>query len=294
MDNSFSSQIAPANSILVVLPNKPLFDQVAAGLSLFLILREKKETSVYCPSPMFVEFNRLVGVNKIAQELGNKNLVLRFVDYKASDIERVSYDIENGEFRLTVIPKLGSPTPKKDQVILSYAGVSADTVILVGGTDETHFPALAGRDLESSKLIHIGNRPLTLASGKAAVSLARSASSVSEIVAALLKEEGSPVDPDIATNLIMGIEEGSNYFTSGDTTAETFENFAYLLRAGGKRYTKSGVREFVPGQVPETKPVATQPKEDINLAEVEKKELPQNPPADWLAQPKIYKGTSIS
>src|SRR4030042_1405775 len=161
MDNSFASIIESANSILILLPTRPYFDQVAAGVSLYHALRNKKNVTISCPSQMLVEFNRLVGVNKITTELGNKNLVIKFSDYKAHGIERVSYDIENGEFRLTVIPKPGNNPPVKEQVNLSYSGVSADTIILVGGANETHFPNINSKDLVGAKVIHVGIKALT-------------------------------------------------------------------------------------------------------------------------------------
>ena len=67
MKDSFKSLIGPAKSILIMLPSEASFDQVASGLALYLALltEEGKEINVYAPSPMVVEFNRLVGVNKI-------------------------------------------------------------------------------------------------------------------------------------------------------------------------------------------------------------------------------------
>ena len=105
MENSFSSLVDSSASILILLPTKPYFDQVAAGLGLFLSLRDRKETQISCPSPVTVEFHRLVGVNKITSEVGNKNLTIKFVNYNPQDIERVSADIENNEFKLIVIGK---------------------------------------------------------------------------------------------------------------------------------------------------------------------------------------------
>ncbi|MEK7111768.1 MAG: hypothetical protein AAB875_00410, partial [Patescibacteria group bacterium] len=92
-ENPLGSLIESSRSILILLPTKPYFDQVAAGLALYLALRETKETIIASPSPMLVEFNRLVGVNKVTLELGNKNLSIRFSNYRANDIEKVSYDI---------------------------------------------------------------------------------------------------------------------------------------------------------------------------------------------------------
>jgi len=276
MENSFGSIINSANSVLILLPQKPYFDQVAAALSLYLAIKEKKEATIVCTTPMIVEFNRLVGVNKIAIEAGNKNLVIRFAGYKASDIEKVSYDVENGEFRLTVVPKAGFISPKKEQIDLSYSGISADTVILVGGATESHFPALS-QEVSGAKILHVGTRAL---SGSTTLSFARPSSSASELVAHLIEEAGLTLNVDIATNLLMGIEEGSREFKGQDVTADTFQTIATLLRAGGKR---GGARlektsfpvGAIPGEV---------------FQEPEKKE---ETPKDWL-EPKIYKGTTVS
>lgn len=283
MENSLSSIIQSANSILILLPLKPYFDQVAAALALYLSLREKKQTSISCPTPMIVEVNRLVGVNKITSELGNKNLSMKFVGYKANDIERVSYDIENGEFKLTVIPKPGLPSPKKEQVELSYSGVSADMVILVGGANDSHFPALSSKDLLGAKLVHIGTRILSLPGDKSVLSFAKPSSSISEVVTTLINENGLLLDSDIATNLVMGIEEGSNHFSNPEVTAATFEIFANLLKAGGQRTSSQKTQKgfFPPDNFSQ---------EDFRTEKIETKE---EAPKDWL-EPKIFKGTSIS
>ena len=82
MENTFKTAVDSANSILILLPTNPDFDQVAAGLSLYLSLMGGKNIQISVSSPVTVEFNRLVAVNKIATELGNKNLVISFYDYK--------------------------------------------------------------------------------------------------------------------------------------------------------------------------------------------------------------------
>ena len=128
MENTLKNILEQSKSVLIVLPTKPYFDQAAAGLSLYLSLRGSKDTQIYCPTPITVELNRLIGVNKIEQDMGSKNLIIRFVDYRANDIERVSYDIEDGQFRLTVIPKQQINPPSKDQVQLSYSGIAAELI----------------------------------------------------------------------------------------------------------------------------------------------------------------------
>lgn len=283
MENSFSSIIESASSILILLPTKPYFDQVAAGLSLYLSLKEsRKNVNISCPAPMVVEFNRLVGVNHITSELGSKNLTINFANYQASNIEKVSYDIENGEFKLTVVPKIGFEAPKKDQVVTTYSGVSADTIILIGGGNQSHFPALNSEELAGAKVLHIGTKALQ--TEKDILSFAKPASSVSEIVSGLIEQGGYEMNADIATNLVSGIEEGSRAFSGFDVSADTFQAVANLLKSGGRRISKDTISRdtFLKGSIPET-PL-------IQKEEPEKKE---QPPQDWL-EPKIYKGTSVS
>jgi len=282
MENSFKSLVESANSVLILLPNKPFFDQVAAALSLNLSFTEKINSQVYCSSPMLVEFNRLVGVNKIVSEFGNKNLVISLAGYPANDIEKVSYDIENSQFQLAVVPKSGMLPPKKEQVRLAYTGSSADLLILIGGADESHFPSLDSKDFSGVKTVHIGSRTLSTSQGRGVMSFARPSSSVSEVVYALIKESEFNIDSDIATNLLTGIEDGSKKFSTNGVTAETFQAVADLMKTGGKRGVgKTLPRKFVPTQPPAS-----------SRRPVIRKQTPQTP-KDWLG-PKIYKGTSVS
>lgn len=246
---------------------------------MYLSLKGRKPVDIYCPSDMTVEFNRLVGVNKVTKELGNKNLSLRFTNYDANNIERVSYDVENAEFKLTVIPKTGFDAPKKEQIQMNYSGVSADTVILIGGANGNHFPALETKDLINAKVLHIGTKELAI-NQRQIMSFARPAGSASELVYDLIKESGLSFDADISTNLLMGVETGTNNFASKEVTAETFEIVADLMKRGGRRSAQEGkAREDYPaGSIP---------------GEIEAEKKSEEPPKDWL-EPKIFKGNNIS
>jgi len=291
MENNLKTLIDQSQSVLILLPTKSYFDHVAAGLGLYMALRESKDVRISSPTPMTVEFNRLIGINKVSEDLGNKNLVIRFVDYKASDIERVSYDIEDGQFRLTVIPKIKVTPPTKDQVQFSYSGISADCVVIIGGEGETHFPAITSPELARANIVHIGTRDISLASNKSYVSFARPASSVSEVVASLIKESGYPLDNDIATNLLMGIEEGSKNFSDEGVSAQTFLIVSELMRAGGRRLSAQSPvqkQDFPLGAIPGM-PVSVSGMQRTPKGKVQDEEAA---PSDWL-EPKIYKGTSV-
>ena len=131
--------------------------------------------------------------------------------------------------------------------------------------------------------------------------------STSEIVASLIKESAFPVNEDIATNLLAGIEEQSKNFQSSEVTADTFEIFAELLKIGGRRMPKIvPARSYPQGSIPTrpfnqvqpmTQPTAVVEQPQITdrqmTPEEAEKELEQEIPASW-SEPKIFTGTSLS
>lgn len=279
MNNSFTESLNSAKSVLVLLPANPRFDEVASGLALFLAVKQTKDAVVSSPAPMVVEFNRLVGVNKISSELGNRDLMIKFVNYPVDSIERVNYEIENNEFHLKLATKPGRVPPQKDETEFVYSGISADLIVLVGGADINQFPALDSKDLEGAKIVHVGIKALNGAQGKNILSFAKPSSSVSELTATFIKEAGLQIDGDIATNLLMGIEDGSQAFAGANVSAETFALMAELMKAGGRRLARDGQadrKNFPPGAIPGEEP----------------QETPA--PKSWFENPKVYKGTSVS
>lgn len=276
MKDSFNSLLQKHESVLILLPKDPFFDQVASGLSLYLGLKkQEKDVQIISSAPMIVEFNRLVGVQKIGSELGNKNLVISLSDYDPNKIERVNYDIINNQTKITVAPKPGQRPPRENQVKLSYSGISSTLVILVGGLHEGHFPQLSRPEFSAVEIAHIGKQQLQL--GREVASFARPVASLSEIVYEFIKDS---LDEDIATNLLMGLYAGSKNFADDAVTADTFKLAATLMNSGAKA-------EKATASAPTLVPSGSS----------ENREKPQgesiNPPKSWT-KPKVYKGTSIS
>jgi hypothetical protein len=291
ISKSFKALIDATNSILILLPKDPYLDQVASGLSLFLSLKDKKDISIACPTPMVVEFNRLVGVDKITPDVGNKNLVFRIKSFNPDNVERVTYDVDTaGEMQLVLIPKSGQKPPMKDQVTITYSGISAQTVILIGGMNDSHFPAISSKDFSQSKLVHRGTHELKIMEAKEILSFAKPSSSISEIVTSLLKEAEFDINSDIATNLLLGIQEGSKNFTHREVSAQTFEIAALLMKKGAKFVASA------PQSQPKFQNSALRSAFGLNPLERPQAETtnPNTPPASWTQPPKILKGTSIS
>lgn len=331
MENSFKNLIDGAESVLILLPKNPYFDQVAGALSLYLALENRKSVTIASSSPVTVEFNRLVGVDKITQEVGNKNLVIKFKNYQAQNIERVTYDIEDNEFRLSVIPKPAMVPPTKDQLEVNYSGVAADIVLLIGGGNESHFPLLSKPELAGVKKAHLGLSQLA-STNRDILSFAKTSSSTAELVYDYVKELGLELNADIASNLLAGLHEGSKNFSSNYVTANTFSVASALMQLGGvytpneklqKTYTARdfGQKSEAPKKTETPKVEIPKPEspiaqlDDVDNEEEEIKteepikepeqvpvqvEEPQLEPAEeetvdapksWL-EPKIYKGTS--
>lgn len=233
----FLKIIDSVKSAVILLPETPSIDSVAAGLALGLSLKEKG-VSVVVSSPvqMTVEYNRLVGVNNVREDLGDKNLVISFADYPSDGIERVAYNIENGEFVLTIVPKPGQTAPKSDQIITNYSGISSDLVIVI----DADYPKGLGKFAENKELLEqenlciLSNTPL---SGwtNAIELIDPQLASVSDVAASIIEEVKLPLDEDIATNLFTGLSEGTHNFTTKNVSAQTFNRAATLLSAGARR-----------------------------------------------------------
>src|SRR3990172_8554614 len=123
-----------AKQVLVLLPQNPNVDSVAAALALYLALVKKGlSTTIGCSSQMTVQFNRLFGVDKIKPRIGNQNLVISF-NFPEDSLEKVSYDkdLQNQKFNLTIEPKAGMEPLDTNSIEYSYTGSNADVIFIIG------------------------------------------------------------------------------------------------------------------------------------------------------------------
>ncbi len=236
----FQQILGTAKSALIILPENPTIDTIAAGLALSLALRRNDKSplavSVACPTPMTVEVNRLVGINEVRQDFADKNLCISFVNYPSEDVDKVSYNIDNGQFALTIAPKPGKTLPKREQIDITHQELMPDIVVVVGVNypDGLGVFAQERKILENVNLTLLGNTPL---SGwpRGVELIDASSSSISEVAQDVVSELGLPMDEDIATNLFLGIEDGTANFTSASVSASTFAKAASLLQGGARR-----------------------------------------------------------
>jgi len=263
--NQLQQAINAAQTIFILLPQDLDQDKVAAGLSLFLSLkRAGKNASVFCSKSMTVEFSSLIGVDKIKTQLEGKNLVISFAK---DSIEKVSYNEEENRLDLVIVPKEGNFL-SPDKLQYSYSGSNADLFFVLGTSS-----------LNDLGEIYFKNKSAFEKGTVATFDLADfQAASYCEVVANLLARAKFPVDEDIASNLLAGIEWATVSFSSPKTGPATFEAAAFCLRAGGRR--------------PKTKiPLKPMP-EDVSAKTPPQEAEEEKPSPDWLA-PKIYKGNTL-
>jgi nanoRNase/pAp phosphatase (c-di-AMP/oligoRNAs hydrolase) len=286
--SQIQSALAAAQSIFIALPQKPNFDQVAAGLGLYLSLaKTKKSVEIGSDSKMTVEFSSLVGVNKVKDVFqgGKDSLTIAF-DYIEDAIEKVSYNIEGGKFNLVVKPKSGHPPLDSEKVEYSYTGGKVDLIFTIGVTSLGILGKIYHDNreaFEDSQIVNLDHDSSNRRYGR--INLVNpTAASISEETANLIAQLRLPADEDVGTNLLQGIERATRQFASPRVGSSTFEAAAFCLRIGGRKKAVRPMRKKrgrpplrpMPPKVSAKKPPA-EPEEE------------EEPKPDWL-EPKIFKG----
>ena len=264
--------LSTAHNLTIVLPVSLSPDKVASALALYLCLKKaNRQVNIVCSQPMIVEYSSLVGVDKIKNKLSGRNLVVSF-DYLEDSIEKVSYNIENNKFNLVVQPKEGYPPLNSEKVQYSYFGEQADLIFIIGATcfedlgeiysgHKTFFQE--GQTVNFN--INPGGKPF------AKINLLNpQMASFGEFMTLFLSSLKMPIDEDIASNLLLGIEKATDNFSLIKSTPITFEAVAFCLRAGARK----PLREF---------------REPSSAKATAGKEEKVEPSPDWF-KPKIYKG----
>lgn len=228
-----------AKQTLVLLPQNPTVDSVAAALALYLALTKKGiRSTIGCSSQMTVQFNRLFGVDKIKARIGNQNLVISF-NYPEDSLEKVSYDKDpaNQKFHLTIEPKSGMQPLDVSQVEYSYTGSNADVIFVIGAKSLEDLG-----DLYKNEKALLDDKSKTMVNvstiGNASFGTVNlndpTATGASEIIFSVIKSLDLSLEQDIATNLLAGIEAATQNLAQA-RDVETFETVTELMKLGGER-----------------------------------------------------------
>lgn len=239
-----------AKSILIAISANPTLDNVASGLALYLALSTAgKQVSLVCPTPMTVELNHLIGVDKIASSVNSgsgRNLVISF-PYEEGSIEKVSYNIENDTFNLVIEPREGFSQITQEMMRYTYSGGNTDIIVTLGIAkmfDLDHFYSANQNFFNEKTIINIDINQQNTNFGKVNL-VDSSVSCTSELMTTLISQLGLTYQEDIATNLLTGLTDGSSNFASAATTAMTFEAAAICLKNGARKPGSTSPRPSV-------------------------------------------------
>ncbi len=162
-------------------------------------------------------------------------------------------------------PKDGFNALNSESVSYSYAGGKADCLIIIGfnSLEELGSTYQDNRSVfEQEKVFKLNYVPNY---------------SFSEKICSIIRSLQLPIDADIASNLMSGLERSTRGFES-TSTAETFETAAFLLRSGARRSGRPAMSQ------PSTNPISAAVPDEQTTDE-------KQAPPEWL-EPKIYKSNN--
>lgn len=238
--NQARSILGNSKNILLAIPVDPSIDNVASALALYLSLSAAgKQVSIITPTEITVQFNHLIGVDKISTSFtaqNGKNLIISF-PYTEGSIEKVSYNIENETFNLVIEPREGYPSVLPEMMKYNFSGGNYDTIVTIGAANIEELGQIYSNNqnlFNEKQVINIDDDIANSNFGKINLIDSKIAS-LSELVLGLIDQMNLPVEADIATNLLTGLTAQTNNFSSPKTTATTFETAAMLLKFGAQK-----------------------------------------------------------
>lgn len=241
MDNLAFKQVLEAiekhNNIGIAIGKDSTIDNMAAALSLYLSLSSVgKSVSIASASGPAVEVSSLVGVNKVKIGFSGDSgdLTVSF-PYKEGEIDKASYTLENGYLNIIIkAGEQGLSFNEKDVKFTRSQGVP-DLLFVVGTPRLTDLgPLFDPAGFKNTTVVNIDKSSENQGFGDIVV-VSPGFSSVSEIMASLIRSLGLKVDQDIAQNLMQGIQNGTGNFQNPNTTPLAFEMAGLLIRSGASR-----------------------------------------------------------
>lgn len=294
---SLQQQLPSAQNILVLIPQNPTLDKVAAGLALYLSFKKQsKQVIIACPSEMTVAFNRLFAVNKIQQQIGNRDLTITFKGQK-DRIEKILSQTQGEDLNLLIESRTGCAAISQEQVSFSYSGAQADIIFILGAVqpeDLGKFYTTEKKIFEQALTVNLDFQGQN--SRFAKLNLVSSEfTSCSELIVYLMQNLNLSVDQDIATNLFSGIKANNSNFLAANVKAATFEAAAWCLQNGAqpRLSIQPAPQPIMPisSQPPARQTLVQPPFTSVQLKQNPPQFQPQQPPPDWFG-PKIFKGGS--
>lgn len=216
--------LATAKTALVTVPQLSV-DVIGSALALALVLKKANiSTKVFCPQKTDANYSKLSGL-ELLTSVYNQNDLIVSLDYPLDQIEKVTYNQDNGKLNLVVQTKEGSPKVEENQIIITNQATAADINFILG--DETQLGANANM-ITKGNWVNIS--PINANKVWAKANILDQDAPFSEILSFLLPMLGYELTPDSAKNLLIALRVATQSF-SINVSPETFEAGAACLRA---------------------------------------------------------------
>ncbi|HVZ12629.1 MAG TPA: hypothetical protein VG965_06390 [Patescibacteria group bacterium] len=222
------------NNVGIIIGEVQNIDTVGAALGLYLILKnEGKNPQIISKKSPTVEVSNLFGVDKISKSFsGNTKILTVSVPYRDGEIEKVSYNIEGDRLKVNLFAEENGISFGEDEIEYIRKGSEPAVLFTIGVQTDQELASYV--DSAAVKAIVIDSNPMNTAMGEI-VLVDPQASSVSEIVAEIVRELALLPDVDAFQNLMDGISFATRNFTLPTTSAYAFDAAGYLLKNGAKR-----------------------------------------------------------
>lgn len=216
--------LGTAKTALIAVPQLTI-DSVGSALALALLLKKSNiSTKVFCPHPTDANYTKLSGL-ELLTNVYNQNDLIVTLDYPLDQIEKVTYNQDNGKLNLVVQTKDGSEKVAENQILISNQAVSADINFILG--DENQLGVNANM---VTKGTWINVSPTNIEKTWAKFNIIDQDAPFSEIFTFLLPMLDLQLTPESAKNLLIALRVATQSF-SVNVSPETFEAGANCLRA---------------------------------------------------------------
>ncbi|MDD4135463.1 MAG: hypothetical protein PHN66_00135 [Candidatus Shapirobacteria bacterium] len=216
--------LGTAKTALITVPQLNI-DSVGSALALALLLKKANiTTKVFCPHKTDANFTKLNGL-ELLTDVYNQNDLIVTLDYPLDQIEKVTYNQDNGKLNLVVQTKDGSPKVAENQILISNQASAADINFILG--DETLLGANTNM-VNKGNWINISGTNIEKTWAK--VNILDQDAPFSEILTFLLPMLELQLTPESAKNLLIALRIATQSF-SVNVSPETFEAGAVCLRA---------------------------------------------------------------
>lgn len=308
------SKLAKSEQPLVVVSPRGTFDDLAAGLALYLSVKNLgKKSSIYANIPTVDEARKLYGVGEIGSAKNQKNLVIT-VQNAVKSVEKVSYFLDSdNRLNITVHALPGGLGVSQEDISFGNLPTLSDIVFAIGFESKIELEQIiTPEQLNNPNVLTVSINRSPMSQKIAQIDVVDNESmSMCETITDMIQKLALPVNEDISYNLFAGISFASGNFSPAKSTQRSFQLAGWLVKFGAG---KSSMATSLPSEPRFYKTQTFAPQRTSSRSATAKSVMDhvpqqQNFPSqgqdaasnlpqptsqsnkDWLRPPKIYKGS---